>query len=117
MNGGSTNSGDIAVTQDQLSWTAGMLGIHEYPITGFWLLYAAVVIMCILVFNMGFARKLPLLKNVIVYSALLIGALPLTIFAIGMAVVESLFAAAVVLAIYRLRLKRHKQEQNQQPSA
>ncbi|SDH88890.1 YlaH-like family protein [Alteribacillus bidgolensis] len=107
---------DVNVTKDQLSWTAGLLNVHEHPVVGFWLLYAAVVLMCIVVFNLGFARKLPLLKNVIVYAALFIGALPLTIFAIGMAVVESLIAAAIVLGIYKIRLKRHKQEQESQGS-
>ncbi|MFZ4450292.1 YlaH-like family protein [Salibacterium aidingense] len=101
---------DVDVTKDQLSWMAGVLHVHENPITGFWLLYAVVVVMCIIVYNLGFARKLPLLKNVIVYTVMLIGAIPLTIFAIGMVVVESLMAAAVVLGIYKIRLRQHKKE-------
>ncbi|WP_091270182.1 YlaH-like family protein [Alteribacillus persepolensis] len=108
------NINNVEVTKEQLSFTAGLLNVHEYPVAGFWLLYAAVVVMSIIVFNLGFARKLPLLKNVIVYAALFIGALPLTIFAIGMAVVESLVAAAIVLGIYRLRLRNHKKEQEQE---
>ncbi|MFB4164715.1 YlaH-like family protein [Alteribacillus sp. JSM 102045] len=111
------NMNDIEVTKEQLSWTAGLLNVHEQPVLGFWLLYAAVVMMCIVVFNLGFARKLPVLKNVIVYAALFVGALPLTIFAIGMAVVESLIAAAIVLGIYKIRLNRHKKEQESQESA
>ncbi|WP_240375054.1 YlaH-like family protein [Bacillus piscicola] len=110
------NPGDVEITKEQLSWIAGALQVHENPITGFWLLYVAIVIMSIIVFNLGFARKLPILKNVIVYSGLLIGALILTIFAIGMPVVESLIAAALVLGIYRIRLHRHKKEQHNQES-
>ncbi|RSL30457.1 hypothetical protein D7Z54_25945 [Salibacterium salarium] len=102
------------VTKDQLSWMAGVLNVHENPITGFWLLYAVVVVMCIIVYNLGFARKLPLLKNVVVYAAMFIGAILLTIFAIGMVVVESLIAAAIVLGIYKIRLRRHKKEQQYQ---
>ncbi|MGY4689677.1 YlaH-like family protein [Salibacterium sp. K-3] len=108
---------DIDVTRDQLSWFAGVLHVHEEPITGFWLLYAAVVIMCIIVYNLGFARKLPILKNAVVYTVMLIGALPLTIFAFGMPVVESLMAAAVVLGIYKIRLRRHKKEKKEEEKA
>ncbi|WP_184403598.1 YlaH-like family protein [Geomicrobium halophilum] len=78
---------------------------------GFWLLYAAVVVLSIMVFNLGFARKLPLLKNVVVYAALLLGCFVLTFFAIFMPVVESLLAVAVVLSIYRVRLKLHKRNE------
>ncbi|MFC5712329.1 YlaH-like family protein [Thalassorhabdus alkalitolerans] len=102
---------EVNVTRDDLSWFAGLLQVHENPVFGFWALYAAVVITCILVFNLGFARKLPILKNVIVYAALLAGALPLTIFAIGMPIVESLLIAAAVLGTYKIRLRAHKKEQ------
>ncbi|MFB5660725.1 YlaH-like family protein [Alteribacillus sp. HJP-4] len=107
------NVNDLDISRDQLSWAAGLLQVHNYPTTGMFLLYAAVVIMCVVVFNLGFARKLPLLKNVIVYTALLIGAIPLTIFAVGMAVVESLIAAGIVLLIYKVRLRKHKREQRE----
>ncbi|PSL50837.1 YlaH-like protein [Salsuginibacillus halophilus] len=102
------------VTQGDLSWVAGLVGIHENMVLGFWLLYLAVTVMSIVVFNLGFARKLPLLKNVIVYAALLFGTFPLTLFAIGMPIVEALIASALVLGIYRLRLKSHKKEQVQE---
>ncbi|SFP02778.1 YlaH-like family protein [Salibacterium halotolerans] len=104
---------EINVTKEQLSWFAGVLNVHEAPITGFWLMYAAVVVMCIIVYNLGFARRLPLLKNAVVYTVMLIGTFPLTIFAFGMPVVESLLAAAAVLGIYKIRLRRYKKEKQE----
>ncbi|MDQ0298982.1 heme exporter protein D [Salibacterium salarium] len=111
------SANDVDITKEDLSWMAGVLNVHENPITGFWLLYAVVVIMCVIVYNLGFARKLPILKNVIVYAAMLLGAILLTIFAIGMVVVESLIAAAIVLGIYKIRLRRHKKQQKKQENA
>ncbi|WP_090397482.1 YlaH-like family protein [Natribacillus halophilus] len=78
---------------------------------GFWLLYIAVVVLSVIVFNLGFARKLPLLKNVVVYTGLVIGCFVLTFFAIFMPVVEALIAIAAVLGIYRIRLRIHKRKQ------
>ncbi|GAK04101.1 hypothetical protein JCM19037_2475 [Geomicrobium sp. JCM 19037] len=98
------------MTIDDVSWAAGIMNIHENAAMGFWLLYLAVVVMSILVFNLGFARKLSLMKNIVVYGALLFGAIMLTFFAIFMPIVESLIAAALVLGIYRLRLRMHKKQ-------
>lgn len=101
---------DMEVTREHLSWIAGLLQVHENPVLGFWLLYAAVVIMSALVYHLGFAKKLKVWQQIVIYVLLLIGAFPLTIFAIGMAVVESLIAAALVLTIYRIR---HRQRRKQ----
>ncbi|WP_018921410.1 YlaH-like family protein [Salsuginibacillus kocurii] len=109
MNGEEPTINDIG--QSDVSWFAGLLNVHEQPVLGFILLYAAVIIMSIVVFNLGFARKLPLLKNVIVYAALIIGAFPITIFAVGMPIVESLIISALVLGIYKIRLRSHKKDQ------
>ncbi|UOE92985.1 MULTISPECIES: YlaH-like family protein [Bacillaceae] len=103
----------IEVNPDDLSMFAVLVQIDQNHIMGFWLLYALVVITSIVVYNLGFARKLPILKSAVVYIALLVGCIPLTIFAIGMPVVESLLVAAAVLGIYRFRLSRHKKEQAQ----
>ncbi|MGO4887933.1 YlaH-like family protein [Anaerobacillus sp. MEB173] len=88
-----------------------MVRIDQNPILGYWLLYALIVILCIVVYNLGFARKLPLLKAAIVYICLFIGCVPITIFAIGMPVIESLLLAAIVLGVYRYKLNRTREQE------
>ncbi|MBM7692416.1 hypothetical protein JOC77_001846 [Peribacillus deserti] len=71
-------------------------------------LYLALVILSILVYNLGFARKLSFLKNVVIYISLALGCLVLTILAIQLPVVESLLVAAFILGIYKIRLHKQK---------
>lgn len=101
---------NVEITREHLSWVAGLLHVHEYPVLGFWFLYGAVVVMSAVVYHLGFAKKLKLWQHGIIYVLMFIGAFPLTIFAIGMAVVESLMAAALVLAIYRIRHRQRRKE-------
>ncbi|QQK81972.1 YlaH-like family protein [Salicibibacter cibi] len=90
-----------------------MFGIYDNMALGFWLLYIAVVALCVIVFNLGFARKLPLLKNVVVYAGLIIGCFVLTFFAIFMPVAEALIVIAAVLGVYRIRLRIHRKKQQE----
>ncbi|PRO64853.1 hypothetical protein C6I21_12685 [Alkalicoccus urumqiensis] len=83
----------------------------ENFLIAFWILYAIINILSIVVFNLGFARKLPLLKNVIVYGAMFFGNMFITFLAYTLPIIESLFIAAVILAVYKLQLRRHKQHE------
>ncbi len=77
-----------------------------------WILYGTIVFLSIIVYKLGFARKLPLLKAMIIYIFLFIGCGMLTLLALQMPIVGALFCAALVLSIYKLRLraaKRHQQ--------
>lgn len=77
-------------------------------ITGI-ILFAIVFILSAIVFKLGFARKIKLWQNMIVYSFLFIGCIILTFFAIYLPIVEGLLVAALILIIYRLRrLNEHK---------
>lgn len=91
------------------SFIAQWLGAEnpENFFTIFPILYILVCILTIIVFNLGFARKLPLLKQVVIYLVLLVGNILLAFFAVTMPIVESLLIAAVVLIIYKLRLRSH----------
>ncbi|WP_085507976.1 YlaH-like family protein [Thalassobacillus devorans] len=81
---------------------------------GFFLLYLTVVILAIVTFKLGFARKLPLIQNIIVYAVLIIGTFFLTlILGLNLPIAESLLASAVVLGIYRLRLHRERSGRNE----
>ncbi|OZI12341.1 hypothetical protein CEW92_07665 [Bacillaceae bacterium SAS-127] len=74
------------------------------------LYWFALVLLSILVYNLGFAKKLSLGKNIIVYISLIVGSLLLLILSYQLPVVESLFVAALVLGIYKIRLRMHKKE-------
>ncbi|MDQ0253865.1 positive regulator of sigma E activity [Evansella vedderi] len=82
----------------------------ENFITAYTALYIIVNVLTILVFNLGFARKLPILKAAIVYIMMLLGNLLLTFLAFTLPIIESLAVAAIVLGMYKLQLRRHKQE-------
>lgn len=98
------------LSQGDFSWFAQLFGIYDDMALGFWLLYFSVVVLSVIVFNLGFARKLPLLKNVVVYTGLVIGCFVLTFFAIFMPVAEALIVIAAVLGVYRIRLRIHKKK-------
>ncbi|MGM7635975.1 YlaH-like family protein [Bacillus sp. Hm123] len=75
-----------------------------------WVYWLIIITLSILVYNLGFAKKLSLGKNIIVYISLIIGSLLLLILSYQLPVVESLFVAALVLGIYKIRLRMHKKE-------
>jgi hypothetical protein len=77
----------------------------------FWIMYIIINALSILVFNLGFARKLPLLKNVVIYAVMFFGNMFITLFALTLPVIESLGIAALVLGMYKFQLRRHKQEE------
>lgn len=75
-----------------------------------WIYWLTIILLCILVYNLGFAKKLSLLKNIVVYVSLIFGSLLLLILSYQLPVVESLIVAALVLGVYKFRLKMHKEE-------
>lgn len=85
--------------------------IYEFIIENFYdhtfaIFYVLNLILLIIAYRLGFAKKLPLLQNVIIYILLAIGTVIIAIFA-GIAklpTVESLIIVNLVLGIYRLRL-------------
>ncbi|WP_096189272.1 YlaH-like family protein [Evansella halocellulosilytica] len=77
----------------------------------FTVLYIMTNVLTIIVFNLGFARKLPILKTVIVYVMMLFGNIFITFLALTLPIIESLFVAALVLGVYKLQLRRHKKEE------
>ncbi|MCA0969417.1 YlaH-like family protein [Halobacillus litoralis] len=83
----------------------------------FMLLYLTTVVLTIITFKLGFARKLPMLKAVVVYSVLIIGTFLLTlILGLNLPLPESIAVAAVILGIYRLRLHRERSGRESQQS-
>lgn len=80
----------------------------DHPQRAFWLLYLTIVVLSALVYQLGFAKKLPILKTAVIYVFLMIGCFVLTIFAEGFPVVECLIVIAIVFGGYKFRLYRSK---------
>lgn len=78
---------------------------HYYNQT-FLILYILNFLLIIIAYKLGFAKKLPLLKNVIIYFLLAIGTFLLVFFIVfaELPITESLIIIVLVLAIYRSRL-------------
>ena len=61
-----------------------------------------------LVYKLGFAKKLRVGQNLVIYIFLLLGCLMLTFLAFFLPVVEALLVAALILIIYKIRLRIEK---------
>lgn len=93
---------------EKLSFFAALYKVNVNSDLGMWLLYITILLLSIIVFKLGFAQKLPLLKSVIIYLFLIFGCTFLTFLAIFLPVAEGLVVAALILIIYKIRLHRHK---------
>jgi hypothetical protein len=80
---------------------------------GVMLQYIFIVILSVIVYRLGFAKKLPLLKNVIIYICLVIGCLVLLLFSYGLPIAEGLLVAAIVLIVYKIRLHQSKKQETE----
>ncbi|PEA55490.1 hypothetical protein CON64_08150 [Bacillus pseudomycoides] len=93
---------------ERMSFFAKLYNVDTNPELGMWLLYGTIIIFSIIVYNLGFARKLSLLKNVVIYTLLILGCTILTFFAVFLPVGEGLVVAIIILGIYKLRLRQAK---------
>lgn len=85
-------------------------GTVDYAIPGY-ITLAVIFILSAIVFKLGFARELPLIKNIIIYAFLFVGCILLTVFAIFLPMIEGLIVAALILIVYKTRMWREKREQ------
>ncbi|WP_042471561.1 YlaH-like family protein [Bacillus ndiopicus] len=85
-------------------------GMVNYTIPGY-ITLLVIFALSALVFKLGFARELPLMKNIIIYTFLFVGCIVLTLFALYLPMIEGLIVAALILIIYKTRLWREKREQ------
>ena len=97
---------------DRLSFFAALYKVNENSDIGMWLLYFTILFLTILVFKLGFAQKLPLLKSVIIYLFLIFGCSFLTFLGIFLPIAEGLVVASLILIIYKIRLYRYKKHEN-----
>ncbi|MFD1038736.1 YlaH-like family protein [Virgibacillus byunsanensis] len=96
--------------------------IYEYIINNYGtehtyaIFYVLNLIFGILAFKLGFARKLPVIKSILVYIMLAIGTYIITIFSIlptamtqkPLPMTESLIVIALVMGLYRIRLHQQR---------
>ena len=75
-----------------------------------WILYGLIVVLCIVVYHLGFAKKLSILKSLIIYVLLMIGCSFLTFLALRIPIVEALLASVFVLGVYKVRLHQSKKQ-------
>lgn len=87
--------------------------IEEFGVKAAVYIYWVILLaLSILVYNLGFAKKIKMWQNVIVYISLAIGSLLLLVLSYQLPVVESLIVAALVLGTYKVRLKKHQKKEN-----
>ena len=84
----------------------------SYEVAGY-VVFILVFILSAIVFKLGFARELPLLKNIIIYTFLFLGCIMLTFFAFFLPMIEGLIVAALILIVYKSRMWREKREEKQ----
>ncbi|BFI98835.1 MAG: YlaH-like family protein [Priestia megaterium] len=96
--------------KEHLSFFAASYQVDEHAKIGMWLLYFTILGLSVLVYKLGFAKKLPLLKSVVIYLFLAFGCTILTFLGIFLPVAEGLVVAALVLIIYKIRLYQAKKQ-------
>jgi YlaH-like protein len=98
----------VVDVNERLSFFAALFKVQENSTVGMWLLYLTIVVLCIIVFKLGFAKKLPIAKSIIIYLFLILGCTMLTFFAVFLPITEGLVVAALILIIYKVRLHQTK---------
>ncbi|TDL35178.1 hypothetical protein E2R51_05520 [Jeotgalibacillus sp. S-D1] len=94
--------------EDRLSFFPALYRVDINPEMGMWLLYITIIALAILVYKLGFAKRLPLLKSAVIYTFLIAGCTVLTFLAIFLPITEGLIIAALILVIYKIRLRREQ---------
>ncbi|WP_134700240.1 YlaH-like family protein [Ammoniphilus sp. YIM 78166] len=78
-----------------MDWIRMMMDTYPYYI---------ILILAAFVYELGFARKLPILKKIFIYILLAVGCVPLTILkALGLPMIEAMLVAAGLLLFVRFR--------------
>ncbi|WP_379970240.1 YlaH-like family protein [Ectobacillus sp. sgz5001026] len=95
---------------ESMTLFAKIYDVQDHPVSGMWLLYVTISLLCIFVYRLGFARKLNVLQNIVIYFILVLGCSILTFFAVFLPVGEGLLVAIVVLSAYKIRLHQFKKQ-------
>jgi len=86
--------------------------LPSYEIAGY-VVFLLVFVLSAIVYKLGFAKKLKLSQNIVIYVFLFLGCIMLTFFALFLPMVEGLIVAALILIVYKTRMWREKREEQQ----
>lgn len=105
-------NGENTMVFGRMSGTTRYLyeNLPSYEIAGY-VTFILVFALSALVFKLGFAKELPLGKNIIIYTFLFIGCIMLTFLALFLPMIEGLIVAALILITYKSRMWREKREE------
>ncbi|TDY11176.1 UNVERIFIED_CONTAM: YlaH-like protein [Lysinibacillus xylanilyticus] len=110
----STNAEETTKVYERMAGITRFLyeNLPSYDIAGF-VVFLLVFVLSAIVYKLGFAKKLKLSQNIVIYAFLFLGCIMLTFFALFLPMIEGLIVAALILIIYKTRMWREKREEQQ----
>lgn len=110
----STNSEETTKVYERMAGITRFLyeNLPSYDIAGF-VVFLLVFVLSAIVYKLGFAKKLKLSQNIVIYAFLFLGCIMLTFFALFLPMIEGLIVAALILIVYKTRMWREKREEQQ----
>lgn len=94
---------------ERLSFFGRLYNMDTNPDVGIWYLIITLFVLMIIVYHLGFARKLKVWQHAVIYIVTFIGTLFLSFLGVFYPVGESLIIAAIILGIYRFRLHSERE--------
>ncbi|MFJ8515400.1 YlaH-like family protein [Lysinibacillus xylanilyticus] len=110
----STNAEETTKVYERMAGITRFLyeNLPSYDIAGF-VVFLLVFVLSAIVYKLGFAKKLKLSQNIVIYVFLFLGCIMLTFFALFLPMIEGLIVAALILIVYKTRMWREKREEQQ----
>ncbi|WP_274309338.1 YlaH-like family protein [Solibacillus daqui] len=87
--------------------------LPSFEIAGY-VTFVLVFLLSALVYKLGFAKKLSIGRNIIIYTFLFVGCIVLTFLALYLPMIEGLIISALILIVYKSRLWREKRGEAKQ---
>ncbi|MCH7320795.1 YlaH-like family protein [Solibacillus sp. MA9] len=87
--------------------------LPSFEIAGY-VTFVLVFLLSALVYKLGFAKKLSIGKNILIYTFLFVGCIVLTFLALYLPMIEGLIISALILIVYKSRLWREKRGEAKQ---
>ncbi len=110
----STNAEETTRVYERMAGITRFLyeNLPSYEIAGY-VVFLLVFVLSAIVYKLGFAKKLKLSQNIVIYAFLFVGCIMLTFFALFLPMIEGLIVAALILIVYKTRMWREKREEQQ----
>ncbi|MEB2298276.1 YlaH-like family protein [Lysinibacillus xylanilyticus] len=110
----STNAEETTKVYERMSGITRFLyeNLPNHDIAGY-VVFLLVFVLSAIVYKLGFAKKLKLSQNIVIYVFLFLGCIMLTFFALFLPMIEGLIVAALILIVYKTRMWREKREEQQ----